>query len=335
MIKARAPIFRNEFLLLGLFVFVFALMSILSPGQFLKPFTIQSMAFQLPEFGILTLAQMVIIITGGINLSISYTAALSSIVGSVLIVSLNAAHVSPVLSISLGILVMLGIATLGGLFNGTFVALVGVSPILVTLGTMTLFDGLSLLLTRGAAISGYPFAYLWFGNGTIFHVPVPMLIFVLVLIVTYYVINRTSFGMKLFMIGANPTATVFSGVNVKRVLFGLYIYSALLSGLAGVIMSSRYNSAKESYGSSYLLQSVVAAVLGGTDIVGGAGSVFGVVLAVMILQVVSTGLDILGFNRFLTNVIMGLILIGALSLNVLGTSRAQRLAKSRTSAVVG
>lgn len=325
----------NELLLLVLFVLVFALMSVLSPGQFLRPFNIQSMAFQMPEFGILTLAQMVIIITAGINLSISYTAALSSIVGSIVIVALNAAHISPALSIGAGFLVMIVVGVAGGVFNGTFVAFVGVSPILVTLGTMTLFDGLSLLLTKGAAISGYPLAYLWFGNATVLHVPVPMLIFLLVLLFTYYLINRTSFGLKLKMIGANPTATVFSGINVRRVLFVLYIYSAVLSALAGLIMSSRYNSAKESYGSSYLLQSVVAAVLGGTDIVGGTGSVVGVVLAVMILQVVSTGLDILGFNRFLTNVIMGLILIVALALNAVSTSRALQSAKSKTSAVVG
>lgn len=333
--SGRRPFARNELLLLVLFAIVFALMSVLSGGQFLRPFNIQSMAFQLPEFGILTLAQMVIIITAGINLSISYTAALSSIVGSIVIVALNAAHVSPVVSIGLGFLVMIGVAVLGGMFNGAFVAFVGVSPILVTLGTMTLFDGLSLLLTKGAAISGYPTAYLWFGNGTVLHIPVPMLIFIAVLLATYYLVNRTSFGMKLFMIGANPTATVFSGINVRRVLFSLYIYSAILSALAGLIMSSRYNSAKESYGSSYLLQSVVGAVLGGTEIVGGSGSVVGVVLAVMILQVVSTGLDILGFNRFLTNVIMGLILIVALALNALGSSRAQRLVKSKTSTLAG
>lgn len=332
--KRHRLLLRNELLLLVLFVFVFALMSILSPGQFLRPFNIQSMAFQLPEFGILTLAQMVIIITAGINLSISYTAALSSIVGSIVIVALNAAHVSPVFSIAIGIVVMIVVGAAGGMFNGLFVAFVGVSPILVTLGTMTLFDGLSLLLTKGAAISGYPFAYLWFGNATLLHIPVPMIIFVAVLLFTYYLVNRTSFGLKLKMIGANPTATRFSGINVRRVLFVLYIYSALLSVMAGLIMSSRYNSAKESYGSSYLLQSVVGAVLGGTDIVGGTGSVVGVVLAVMILQVVSTGLDILGFNRFLTNVIMGLILIVALTLNALGTSRAQRAAKAKTSAVV-
>jgi len=332
--KSRGVLLRPESLLVVLFIVVFGLMSLLSPTGFLRPFNIQSMAFQLPEFGILALAQMIIILTGGINLSISYTAALSSIVGSVLIVLMNAAHLSPAISITAGIVVMIAIAALCGAFNGTFVAFVGVSPILVTLGSMTLFDGLSLLITRGGAISGYPFAFLWIGNGTLFHVPVPMIIFVIVILATYFLIDRTSFGLKLYMIGANPTATMFSGINVKRVLFVLYIYSGLLSAIAGIIMSSRYNSAKESYGSSYLLQSVAAAVLGGTDIVGGSGSVIGVVLAAMILQVVSTGLDILGFNRFLTNVIMGVILIVALSLNALAGSRAQRSRKSTPSALV-
>ncbi|HUX12592.1 MAG TPA: ABC transporter permease [Spirochaetia bacterium] len=336
MKSVRSVLLRTESLLAMLLIVVIVLMASLSGGKFLGPRSLQSMGFQLPEFGILALAQMIIIITGGINLSITYSATLSAVIGSVVIAGLNAAHQSPALAILAGIVVMFVVGAACGAFNGSIVAYVGVSPILVTLGSMTLFEGISLQITRGGAVTGFPVAFLWIGNGTILNIPVPLFLFVIVAAVTYFVLERTSYGMRLYMIGANPTATVYSGVNVKRILFLLYIYSALLCALAGVIMTSRYNSAKESYGSSYLLQSVAASVLGGTDIVGGAGKVLGTVLAVLILQGVSSGLDIVGLNRFITNVIMGGILIAVLSVNYLNTSAGSktRLRRRQTSEVL-
>lgn len=123
------------------------------------------------------------------------------------------------------------------------------------------------------------------------------------------------------MVGSNPTAAVFSGINVKRVLLQVYIYSSVLAGLAAVIMLSRYNSAKVDLGSSYLLQSVAAVVLGGTSMAGGHGTVLGTVIAVAILQVVSSGLNILGVNRFIIEVIMGAILIAVLTVNIISARR--------------
>ena len=121
----------------------------------------------------------------------------------------------------------------------------------------------------------------------------------------------------MYMVGSNPTAAVFSGINVKRILLQVYIYSSVLAGLAAVIMLSRYNSAKVDLGSSYLLQSVAAVVLGGTSMAGGHGTVLGTVIAVAILQVVSSGLNILGVHRFIIEVIMGAILIAVLTVNII------------------
>jgi ribose/xylose/arabinose/galactoside ABC-type transport system permease subunit len=129
------------------------------------------------------------------------------------------------------------------------------------------------------------------------------------------------------MIGCNPRVTFYSGVNVKRVLFGIYIFSAVLGALSGIIMASRYNSAKDSYGSSYLLQSVAASVLGGTDIVGGYGKIAGTVMAVMIIQIISSGLNIFGVNRFVINAIMGCILILVLAINTL--SNGEKIAAGK------
>lgn len=305
----------KEWILVGIFVGIFILMALLSPSKFLSMDNLQSMAFQVPEFGILSLAMMVVIVTGGINLSLVSTSALSGIMSAFTLSTLNAAGTNIFLTIVLSIAVAVVTALLCGMVNGYVIAYIGVSPILVTLGTMTLFEGISLNFTKGGAISGFPEQYFWFGNGSVMAIPVPMLIFLLVIIVTLIVLERTPWGLSVYMVGCNPKATMFSGINVKKVLTKVYLYSALLGSVAAIIMTSRYNSAKVDYGSSYLLQSIAAAVLGGTDIAGGYGKVIGTVLAVLILQVLSSGLNILGINRYIVDITMGAILIVVLGMN--------------------
>ena len=319
----------KELVLLQILIGVFLLMSILSPGRFLSVYNLQSMAYQFPEFGIFALAMMVIVITGGINLSITYSATLSSILGAVVLVALNNFGVPPLVTVAIGVLVIIISSIACGAVNGLIVAHIGITPMLATLGTMTLFEGIALNITKGGAISGFPDMFQWFGNSAIIGIPVPLLIFVLVIIATYFILQRSSFGAKVYMIGCNPAATRFSGVNVRKVLFLLYIYSGILTGLAGIIMASRYNSAKESYGYTYLLQSVAAAVLGGTDISGGFGKVFGTVVSVLILQVISSGLNIFGVNRFITDVIMGMILIVVLTINFVNNRMEEKALLSK------
>lgn len=313
--NVKKIIFNKEFLLLIIFFIIFAFMSILSPGQFPRLYNLQSMAFQLPEFGILALSMMLIIVSGGINLSLTYTATLSMIVGGLVMANQYADGYSGIFSVAAGILVMLGVATLCGVFNGLVVAYIGVTPMLATLGAMTLFEGLSLNITKGGAISGFPPEFLTIGNSSILGIPVPLIIFVLITIGLWLFMERSRMGMTLYMIGCNPKVAHYSGVNVKRILFLTYLLASVLAAVAGILMASRYNSAKESYGVSYLLQAVAASVLGGTLIKGGEGKVIGTVIAVMILQVISSGLNIFGFNRYLTTVVMGAILIIVLTIN--------------------
>lgn len=313
---------KKEWILFGVFVLIFILMSLLSPNEFLSRQNLQSMAYQLPEFGLLSLGMMIIVLTGGINLSITNSAALAAIVGGATMAKLSAGGGSDFVAIAVGIVVFIIIAIACGAVNGFVVAFIGVAPMLVTLGTMTLFEGVSLYITKGGAISGFPLSFFWFGNDTILSIPVPLWIFILFAILTTILLERHRFGHNVYMVGCNPKSSYFSGINVKRVLFLVYLYSGLLAGIAGIIMASRYNSAKESYGSSYLLQSIAATVLGGTDINGGSGKVIGTILAVMILQIISSGLNIFGFQRFLTNVMMGAILVAVLIINYFNSKKA-------------
>ncbi|MFA5467516.1 MAG: ABC transporter permease [Sphaerochaetaceae bacterium] len=314
-LKIKGLIATKEGILFIIFLAVVAIMTILSPSKFLSNYNLQSLAYQLPEFGILSLSMMLIIITGGINLSLTFSATLAMIVGGLAMSSVFANTGGAFLALVIGVALMLVVAALAGIFNGFVVSYIGVTPMIATLGAATLFEGISLNITKGGAISGFPLSFIMIGNTAILGIPVPMLIFVVILILMWLLIEKSKMGAAIIMIGCNPKVAEFSGIKVKNVLFKAYMISGLLAGVAGVIMASRYNSAKESYGSSYLLQSVAASVLGGTSISGGEGRVVGTLLAAMILQVISSGLNIFGLNRYLTNVLMGFILIFVLAIN--------------------
>jgi simple sugar transport system permease protein len=288
------------------------MMVVLNGTQFFKMQNIQSMAYQLPELGILSLAMMIAMLTGGINLSIIASTNLSSIVIALVLSRMLGADMST--SGSLGSIILAiaaGICVSGviGLLNGFLIAYIEVSPILATLGTMTLLKGISIVLTKGYVISGFPPMILSIGNGAIFGFPVPMLIFLVFAGLMALVLIKTPLGTHIHMLGSNATACHFSGVDTKKVLMKTYLLSGLYTGIAACIMMSRFNSAKADYGESYLLMTVLASVLGGVSASGGFGKVSGLVIALVILQVVSNGLNLLRVNNFLTIAIWGGILI--------------------------
>jgi ribose/xylose/arabinose/galactoside ABC-type transport system permease subunit len=310
--KKRFRWLQNEYALLSIIIVaVLLLMGVLNPVRFFRIGNLQSMAFQLPELGLLSLGMMVIMLTGGINLSIIATANLSGILAALVITNLAPAETfagSGVGVALLAVLVGLVAGAIVGLANGALVAYVGVSPILATLGMMTLLSGVTIVMTKGYVISGFPPAFQFIGNGTILGVPFPLLIFALVALLVGIVMERTPHGLEVYMLGTNETATRCAAVNAPAVLIKSYVISGLLSAVAAMIMISRFNSAKSDYGESYLLVTVLAAVLGGTSVYGGFGKVAGLTLALVILQIVSSGLNLLQVNAFLTRAIWGMIL---------------------------
>jgi simple sugar transport system permease protein len=299
-------------------VAVFILMSALAPGRFLNGSNFQSMAFQLPEVGLFSLAMMITLLTGGINLSVITTANLSSIVTALVITQCCApgdTGSSVTLVIMLAIAAALATSLVLGLINGVLIAHVGVSAILATLGTMTLYDGLGIAITKGYVISDFPKSFLYIGNGTIFGVPIALLIFGICAYIMAIILRRKPYGLSVYMIGSNERATEFSGINNKKVLMKTYLLSGFLSGVASVIMTSRFNSANAGYGASYLLVTVLIAVLGGVDPFGGFGKVAGLVMALVILQFISSGLNLLGVTAFVTISLWGTILIMVMGMN--------------------
>ncbi|MGA2289269.1 ABC transporter permease [Bradyrhizobium sp.] len=280
-------------------------------NRFFSASTLQSMAFQLPELGILSLAMMLALLSGGLNLSIIAAANLSGLTIAFLLTrtlpgSEGLAWVGwQVAAIAAGF----AVAGLIGLVNGYVIAYLGVSPILATLGTMTLCKGISIGLTRGNVISGFPDPIIFIGNGTIYGVPFALVVFALCAVPVAILLNATPFGAKVYMIGSNEKATRYSGVDTRAVLLKLYVLSSLLAGVAAVVMMARFNSANAAYGESYLLVTILAAVLGGVDPFGGFGKVGGLIMALVILQMISSAFNLLNLSQFLTLSIWGGILI--------------------------
>ncbi|MGY4691332.1 ABC transporter permease [Salibacterium sp. K-3] len=298
---------------------IFVGMSLFTP-RFLSSSNLNNMMFQLPEFGLIALGMMVVIITGGIDLSITYIAAFSG-VGAALMMT-NGFGILP--AIIVGILFALAC----GVFNGTVVSKIGVPPILVTLGTMVLFEGVILAITNGNAISGFPDAYGLIGNGYYMGIiPVSLLIFIFFTVLTGVLLNKSTWGRRVYMYGSNDIATMFSGVKNSKVLMKVYLYASLLAAVSAIIMTSRYNSVKVDLGSSYLLQSVAAAVLGGTNIHGGYGKVMGTIYAVLIFQFIRNGLNLMDVHSSLVDVVIGAILIIVLTLNFFSDKFSRRKAK--------
>ena len=305
---------------------VFILMGVLVGGQFFQIGNLQSMAFQLPELGILSLAMMITMLTGGINLSIIASANLTGIVTAMMLTRYDTLipGIDPNWVVPIAILAGLFVSVVVGLLNGYLIAKLEVSPILATLGTMILLKGLAIVLTRGYVISGLPESILFIGNGLILGIPMPMIIFLLCAALMALILNHTALGVNIYMIGSNPIACFFSGVNNASVLMKTYLISSLYCGIAAMVMIARFNSAKADYGESYLLMTVLAAVLGGTSAAGGFGRVSGLVIALVILQLVASGLNLLGVSAFLTIAIWGMILILVMVLNYMSQRYHER-----------
>jgi len=311
---------RENLSLVILVVLLLVLMAILNPVRFFRIGNLRSMASQLPELGMLSLGMMVVMVTGGINLSVIATANFAGIVTAIVVQAAGGPEASTGI-VLVAVVAGLAAAAMVGLANGGLVAYVGVSPILATLGMMTLLNGIMTVATKGYVISGFPEVFQFVGNGRILGVPFPLLIMIAVFWGFSVVQSRTPFGLELYLLGTNETAAEYSGIRTRRVLVKTYVLSALLSGIAGLIMISRFNSAKFDYGESYLLITVLAAVLGGTDVYGGFGKTSGLFLSLVILQIVSSGLNLLQVNAFLTRAIWGGILVAVMVANFLKQRR--------------
>lgn len=313
--RASVPASRENLALVALLLALVALFSLISP-RFLTGATFSSVAYQLPELGLLTLAMLIPILSGGLNLAITYSANIAGLVLAWTLMWGGGAEAGP-LVLLLAILLALAAGAAIGWALGAVVAYTGAHPILASLAMMIFLRGLGEFLTRGGSISGFPPELIWLGQGEILGVPVPLLIFGLCAFGWGVILTRTRLGFSIYQIGSNLEATRYSGVNTKWALTMVYVLSGLMCAVAGVVMASRFNSVRVGHGEAYLLITVLACFLGRVDPFGGFGRVTPVILALVILQVIGSGLNLLGVNQHLATALWGGILIAVMVMRYL------------------
>lgn len=302
-----------ETLPLAVFMVVVVVAFSLATPLFLTGRNLSSMAFQLPELGLLTLAMMVPIVSGGLNLAVIYTANISGLALAWTLISFGGPEAG-MGAFVLGSALALVVGAAAGLVMGLVVAYIGAHPILVSLAMMIFLRGLGEFLTHGGDISGFPPFMNVIGHGDLYGIPVPLIIFAVAALVWHVMLRRTRHGFAVFMIGSNIRASEYSGLPTKRTLALIYTISGLICAVAGILMASRFNSVRVGHGEALLLVTVLACFLGGVDPFGGFGRVLPVVLALMILQMLSSGLNLIGANQHLSTAVWGLFLIGVMAL---------------------
>ncbi|WP_083507866.1 ABC transporter permease [Aureimonas frigidaquae] len=293
--------------LLAVLLVLIVLLS-LTTDRFLTQATFTSIAFQLPELGLLTLAMLIPILSGGLNLAITFAANISALVLAWILQAGGGADAGLAV-FALGCLAaILSGAAIGGIM-GLVIAYTGAHPILVSLSMMIFLRGLGEFLTRGGDVSGFPPFVVALGQGTVLGVPVPLIILIVCVLAWMLILNRTRLGFSIYMLGSNPEATRYCGVDTHRALTMVYVLSGIMCAVAGIVMLTRFNSVRVGHGESYLLITVLACFLGRVDPFGGFGRVVPVVIALVILQVIGSGLNLFGTNQHLATALWGAILI--------------------------
>ena len=295
-----------ESLLLLVAIGIFILNSFASP-YFLDAWNLSDATFNFTEKAMIAFAMALLIVAGEIDLSVASIIALASTaMGMVMQAGLGTPAI-----------VATGLVTglLCGGFNGLLVTRLGLPSIVVTIGTMSLFRGISYIILGDGAFRGYPDSFAVFGQGYAFWViTVEFVIFALLAVIYAVILHRTNFGRAVYAVGNNPTAALFSGIRVARVKMILFLLTGLMSGLAAVCLTSRLGSTRSSIASGMELEVVTMVVLGGVNILGGSGTIGGVVIAAFVMGLVTFGLGLLNVPGIVMSIFIGLLLIGVIAL---------------------
>ncbi|MZR11550.1 ABC transporter permease [Maritimibacter sp. DP07] len=302
-----------EVLLVGVAILIFVANSFASP-YFLNAWNLSDATFNFTEKAMIAFAMALLIISGEIDLSVAAIIALAS----------TAMGAAAQVGAGTFELVLIGLVTglAAGAFNGVLVTMMGLPSIVVTIGTMSLFRGISYIILGDGAFRGYPDGFAFFGQGYVWWVlSFEFVLFAVLAVIYYVVLHRTNFGRTVYTIGNNATAASFSGIRVARVKFILFLLTGLMSGVAAICLTSRLGSTRPSIAFGWELEVVTMVVLGGVSILGGSGSIPGVVIAAFVMGLVTFGLGLLNVPGIVMSIFIGLMLIGVIALPRLWAKR--------------
>lgn len=287
--------------LFGLILLIIVV-SILNPS-FLSIANIFNVLRQVSISAIIAFGMTFVILTGGIDLSVGSTLALTGAVAA----SLLAGGMDPFLT--MGIALLLGLIL--GMVNGVIITKGKVAPFIATLATMTIYRGLTLVYTEGRPISGLGdhYSFQLFGKGYFLGFPVPVVTMVIAFIILWFILQKTTFGRRVYAVGGNEEAAKLSGINADRVKIAVYAITGFLAALSALILTSRLNSAQPTAGESYELDAIAAVVLGGTSLNGGKGWIFGTLIGALIIGVLNNGMNLIGVSSFWQQVVKGIVIL--------------------------
>ena len=305
---------RKTISLLLITVVLAVIIGSFNPDKFFTAQNFQSMTRQLAEIGIYALAMFVIVVSGGLNLSIVAVANLAAICGGSVMqgLILGDVIVSPLARLLVGLLVAVVIGVLSGVLNGYFVAGLGLTAVLVTSATSQLFQGLALVITKGNAIVGAPEAISALGTHNLLGIPYLLLLALGCYIVAEFVFEKTAFGTQCRLLGANATANQYSGNSNYKTLMKSYMLSGFFSAIGGIVSYSRMCALRSDYGNSLTSTAMLVVLMGGAWVVAGGGKVMNIFISLFCIQIISSGLTLSGTSNFTRNTIWGALLIAIL-----------------------
>lgn len=315
----------NFLRMLVVFIVVFVVCSLLQGKNFLSPDNFLAMFRQFPEYGLLAIGIGMALIIGGIDLSAVYLANLASIIAGLFVKHFWDGESAAVGLVLASFVVALLVGAIGGAVNGALISGLGIPAMLATLGTQSLFWGFGVVLTNGSTLSGFPLVLGNMLNKKFGLLPVTVVIFAVAAIISGIVVQKTKLGREMKMYGTNSLATTYAGLNNFKIVVSTHIFSGMLAALCGIIMWGRYSSAKADTGSTYTMQAILIAVLGGVSPNGGQGSVTGIVLAVLIIQMISSTLNMFTFiPTACRQIVWGGLLIVVMILNFYIDQRSKK-----------
>mgnify|MGYP001094575487 CR=1 FL=1 len=304
----------SRFGALSFLIILCIVFAILEPA-FLSTVNIFNVLRQVSIYGLLAIGMTFVILTGGIDLSVGSLLALSGLVcaavekGGTGLLSVTAGEARGY-GLLTAVIAALVVGLFGGFLQGLGVSYLKVPPFIVTLGGMSAFRGAALLFSQGQPISGFREAYRFWGQGMIGPVPVPVIFFFVCAIAAYIVLRYTKYGRYIYAVGGNREAARLSGLNVNRIVLSVFVISGFFAGLSGFLLSARLNSAEQVAGIGYELTVIAGVVIGGTSLTrGGEGGIFGTVIGILLIGVLSNGLTLLNVSSYFQQVIIGLIIV--------------------------
>lgn len=291
--------------LIGLIVLC-VVITIVSPA-FMTLSNITNIFTQVSTNAIIAIGMTFVILTGGIDLSVGSTVAISGALTASILKSTN--------NIPLAILVAAITGIIIGLINGILISKGKLQAFIVTLATMTIFRGATLVFTNGTPISKLSETFVKIGNGKIGFIPIPVIITIVILIISIYLLTQTRFGRYLYALGGNEDSAKLSGINTNKIKTLVYVISGFASSIAGIIITSRIGSASPNAGTSFELDAIAAVVIGGTSLSGGEGKITGTIIGALIIGVLNNGLNLMNVSPFYQSIVKGLVILIAVLLD--------------------